>query len=136
MFKLYMQIVFLMIRRPPRSTRTDTPFPYTTLCRARARRAPRCGDGRQALPDRRRRWCAGAGRVRDRACRRLRAVGADGRRKELRRPGQRPVAVAERCRADDRRSGAWAARPRGGMSAPIVSVIMAAYNGEIGRAHV
>src|SRR3546814_14498996 len=23
-----------MIRRPPRSTRTDTPFPYTTLCRA------------------------------------------------------------------------------------------------------
>src|SRR3546814_5613232 len=34
-----------------------------------------------------------------------------------------------RWRADDRRSGAWAARPRGGMSAPIVSVIMAAYNG-------
>src|SRR3546814_1224781 len=24
-----------MIRRPPRSTRTDTPFPYTTLVRAR-----------------------------------------------------------------------------------------------------
>src|SRR3546814_4711004 len=24
-----------MIRRPPRSTRTDTLFPYTTLCRAR-----------------------------------------------------------------------------------------------------
>src|SRR3546814_10574568 len=24
-----------MIRRPPRSTRTDTPFPYTTLFRAR-----------------------------------------------------------------------------------------------------
>src|SRR3546814_9795656 len=24
---------FLMIRRPPRSTRTDTLFPYTTLCR-------------------------------------------------------------------------------------------------------
>src|SRR3546814_18177008 len=23
-----------MIRRPPRSTRTDTPFPYTTLCRS------------------------------------------------------------------------------------------------------
>src|SRR3546814_12510430 len=23
--------VFLMTRRPPRSTRTDTPFPYTTL---------------------------------------------------------------------------------------------------------
>src|SRR3546814_8072428 len=25
-----------MIRRPPRSTRTDTLFPYTTLCRSRA----------------------------------------------------------------------------------------------------
>src|SRR3546814_2154347 len=24
-----------MIRRPPRSTRTDTRFPYTTLCRSR-----------------------------------------------------------------------------------------------------
>src|SRR3546814_6336003 len=28
-------VVFLMIRRPPRSTRTDTLFPYTTLCRSR-----------------------------------------------------------------------------------------------------
>src|SRR3546814_12648990 len=25
----------LMIRRPPRATRTDTLFPYTTLCRSR-----------------------------------------------------------------------------------------------------
>src|SRR3546814_12460250 len=29
--------VFLMIRRPPRSTRTDTLFPYTTLFRSRLR---------------------------------------------------------------------------------------------------
>src|SRR3546814_9765185 len=29
-----MCIFFLMIRRPPRSTRTDTLFPYTTLCRS------------------------------------------------------------------------------------------------------
>src|SRR3546814_5200532 len=28
--------VFLMIRRPPRSTRTDTLFPYTTLFRSRS----------------------------------------------------------------------------------------------------
>src|SRR3546814_14156422 len=28
--------VFLMIRRPPRSTRTDTLFPYTTLFRSKA----------------------------------------------------------------------------------------------------
>src|SRR3546814_13443990 len=29
-----MVFLFLMIRRPPRSTRTDTLFPYTTLFRA------------------------------------------------------------------------------------------------------
>src|SRR3546814_6483074 len=27
-------VIFLMIRRPPRSTRTDTLFPYTTLFRS------------------------------------------------------------------------------------------------------
>src|SRR3546814_19003470 len=26
--------VFLRIRRPPASSRTDTPFPYTSLCRS------------------------------------------------------------------------------------------------------
>src|SRR3546814_14220288 len=31
---LYFFIFFLMIRRPPRSTRTDTLFPYTTLFRS------------------------------------------------------------------------------------------------------
>src|SRR3546814_1427190 len=31
---MYFFIVFLMIRRPPRSTRTDTLFPYTTLFRS------------------------------------------------------------------------------------------------------
>src|SRR3546814_18968665 len=30
----YFAFVFLMIRRPPRSTRTDTLFPYTTLFRS------------------------------------------------------------------------------------------------------
>src|SRR3546814_19169185 len=36
---------FLMIRRPPRSTRTDTLFPYTTLFRSRKRgaEAHQCG---------------------------------------------------------------------------------------------
>src|SRR3546814_13199071 len=33
-----MLICFLMIRRPPRSTRTDTLFPYTTLFRSHALR--------------------------------------------------------------------------------------------------
>src|SRR3546814_15506054 len=31
---LYIYLFFLMIRRPPRSTRTDTLFPYTTLFRS------------------------------------------------------------------------------------------------------
>src|SRR3546814_15650541 len=51
---------FLMIRRPPRSTRTDTLFPYTTLFRSTERRrvppayAPACvRDGqRRPLPAR------------------------------------------------------------------------------------
>src|SRR3546814_4965287 len=51
---------FLMIRRPPRSTRTDTLFPYTTLFRSRSRHslrvvphrldAPVLDDARHALP--------------------------------------------------------------------------------------
>src|SRR3546814_18839391 len=31
---VFLVILFLMIRRPPRSTRTDTLFPYTTLFRS------------------------------------------------------------------------------------------------------
>src|SRR3546814_1833888 len=42
---------FLMIRRPPRSTRTDTLFPYTTLFRS-VRAPVRCGGNRRALPHR------------------------------------------------------------------------------------
>src|SRR3546814_1750985 len=34
-------LFFLMIRRPPRSTRTDTLFPYTTLFRSIARKSGR-----------------------------------------------------------------------------------------------
>src|SRR3546814_9900698 len=34
MIVLELSIFFLMIRRPPRSTRTDTLFPYTTLFRS------------------------------------------------------------------------------------------------------
>src|SRR3546814_1941992 len=42
MFLLFFFVFFLMIRRPPRSTRTDTLFPYTTLFRSPGNRA--CGD--------------------------------------------------------------------------------------------
>src|SRR3546814_3633938 len=44
-FSLFYVFFFLMIRRPPRSTRTDTLFPYTTLFRSgRLRRGRRDGD--------------------------------------------------------------------------------------------
>src|SRR3546814_3405035 len=36
---VYTVILFLLVRRPPRSTRTDTLFPYTTLFRSIKRRA-------------------------------------------------------------------------------------------------
>src|SRR3546814_16031592 len=37
-----------MIRRPPRSTRTDTLFPYTTLFRSARRRQPHAAGSRNA----------------------------------------------------------------------------------------
>src|SRR3546814_10647216 len=44
---------FLMIRRPPRSTRTDTLFPYTTLFRAGDRAGHQAAsDARRAQEDR------------------------------------------------------------------------------------
>src|SRR3546814_2543782 len=39
---------FLVSRRPPRSTRTDTLFPYTTLCRSRP--STSSAIGRSGLP--------------------------------------------------------------------------------------
>src|SRR3546814_15826342 len=48
-FTVILYCCFLMIRRPPRSTRTDTLFPYTTLFRSTAPACP----ARQRL---RRRW--------------------------------------------------------------------------------
>src|SRR3546814_18213504 len=47
---------FLMIRRPPRSTRTDTLFPYTTLFRSRFQVADRRVGGQIPLACRRRRF--------------------------------------------------------------------------------
>src|SRR3546814_20761487 len=44
-FLLYCFFFFLMIRRPPRSTRTDTLFPYTTLFRSPLRRLVHHGVG-------------------------------------------------------------------------------------------
>src|SRR3546814_1216093 len=40
----YLYFFFLMIRRPPRSTRTDTLFPYTTLFRSHPAHQHAAGD--------------------------------------------------------------------------------------------
>src|SRR3546814_11283001 len=84
-----------MLRGPPRSTRTDTLFPYTTLFRARGPR------GRPARP---------AGVVDPR-----RATLARGRRVAARAPGQPPVAgggTASRRRRRTAPAGTAVARPR------------------------
>src|SRR3546814_12366889 len=52
---VFFDFFFLMIRRPPRSTRTDTLFPYTTLFRSlgpggRAMALPRHRRGRTLRP--------------------------------------------------------------------------------------
>src|SRR3546814_16469921 len=94
-----------MIRRPPRSTRTDTLFPYTTLFRSareadRRRRTPDLADRARAAtrgvyPARRRRGAdpdderAEAGGLRlGRAARYPRAAG---------RPGHRPAGPYRRA---------------------------------------
>src|SRR3546814_6392370 len=77
-----------MIRRPPRSTRTDTLFPYTTLFRSRARSAHRAGVGRA----------------------RGQLVGGRNRpRRRLPRNRHPPARAFERL---DRGRGEWAARER------------------------
>src|SRR3546814_14703737 len=38
LYSIFLVCFFLMIRRPPRSTRTDTLFPYTTLFRSQVPR--------------------------------------------------------------------------------------------------
>src|SRR3546814_11786576 len=82
-----------MIRRPPRSTRTDTLVPYTTVCRsmglvdepdARGRRQAR------GLSRPRRAWAAHA-----RACGAARALAADRSGPDQRR---RPPRLADRGR--------------------------------------
>src|SRR3546814_16749231 len=52
---MFILFFFLMIRRPPRSTRTDTLFPYTTLFRSSGLHRCRIHQGHRADPVRRHR---------------------------------------------------------------------------------
>src|SRR3546814_5182557 len=78
-----------MIRRPPRSTRTDTLFPYTTLFRSHGNS---CSTARQ---DTERRHCVGAARGNGMAA--IQAFPAT-RRGHGRCHGLRPEACAIVCR--------------------------------------
>src|SRR3546814_15272791 len=79
---MFLIIFVLMIRRQPRSTRTDTLFPYTTLFRSAGQ--PRRGRGPPGRPgDRRRRRAGdrpargGGGDARRRARPRREGAGGD-----------------------------------------------------------
>src|SRR3546814_18039634 len=69
---------FLMIRRPPISTRTDTLFPYTTLFRSPGSRAASGAAATAIEAAAARSGYAGAARWRDRAGRSARAAAARG----------------------------------------------------------
>src|SRR3546814_17619878 len=96
----------LMIRRPPRSTRTDTLFPYTTLFRSHRHRLDDCFLGRRI----RQLLCAGADEDRDR-----RAVPVDaddrlyGRRSGTGQPDFLPARLLRACRLAARAVGAGSA---------------------------
>src|SRR3546814_1390692 len=83
-----------MIRRPPRSTRTDTLFPYTTLFRSAARYYPCASAGNHALLE-----LAGRGTERNSEEHRAYGVGCDD---GGRHPGARQCRI-ERPRPDSRR---------------------------------
>src|SRR3546814_3254772 len=100
-----MLFFFLMIRRPPRSTRTDTLFPYTTLFRSAGR-----NDRQAARGGARGRWSRLLHAV-QRQSGRARAAGRD-RRAVLRLPRQlwRRGPAPRRTRVED---GERLSRPRG-----------------------
>src|SRR3546814_13501928 len=80
--KLWRVFFFLMIRRPPRSTRTDTLFPYTTLFRA--------GGGGPVLIGPRSRMLAALKEVCHAAGLEARDIGGRRRRGRLEGPASEP----------------------------------------------
>src|SRR3546814_18685889 len=62
---IFVLFFFLMIRRPPRSTRTDTLFPYTTLFRSWVRGADRRFHWKARRIDAPAKWDANLCRIRE-----------------------------------------------------------------------
>src|SRR3546814_14711464 len=109
-------VFFLMIRRPPRSTRTDTLFPYTTLFRS---------IGIAADDPQRRRLAATLVAA-------LQLAGLHGGQQTL---GQGQVAIVLVCAErgfDDPRAGEHVAGDRDAVADQMAGPVDA----EIGRAHV
>src|SRR3546814_11714957 len=105
-------VFFLMIRRPPRSTRTDTLFPYTTLFRSPSHQKPRVS----ATASPRRRWPATCifpvGAATAQATRTTRERPDDpGRADRKRRPQQRPAVVPPHQRPAPRAPADAGGRP-------------------------
>src|SRR3546814_11550810 len=109
-------VFFLMIRRPPRSTRTDTLFPYTTLFRSHA------SQGRPNLRT-----------LRPRALRR--GIEPDVRRGGIAQvPGTRRAGAGIRARAAGRGDAVASRRYR--CRAAVDRRAGGLKEAEIGRAHV
>src|SRR3546814_842544 len=137
---VYSVVFFLMIRRPPRSTRTGTLFPYTTLFRSRASSFSGAGG-----------WCArsaafrATGMAREsrspKACSsppRCRWRISHERSVDLARRGSRGRETPVRRRRLDRpvdrpQSAALAGRRRDGVR---LAAIARPRESQIGRAHV
>src|SRR3546814_19259339 len=112
-------LFFLVIRRPPRSTRTDTLFPYTTLFRSNAEIAR--NDALQGL-----RW-----RLRELAANLMRIARGAGKPHGV---GEQVYAVLEGYRAYHAAAGYY---PGNDEIADAVSIAHPeGYLSEIGRAHV
>src|SRR3546814_5319417 len=95
---LLFRFFFLMIRRPPRSTRTDPLFPYTTLFRSHApARRRRARPHRDARMDANRRRAAGSARG-------LPARGRQRPRLLHRQPGRPFGVVAAAARSEEHTS--------------------------------
>src|SRR3546814_17286795 len=98
---MYFLFFFLMIRRPPRSTRTDTLFPYTTLFRS----ALPCPLQKHICQ---RRSVLGTGAVVWRACNfpMSQRDCSDGRYLLRRlRPKPKPIGITKILRSEERRVG-------------------------------
>src|SRR3546814_14621115 len=117
-------VFFLMIRRPPRSTRTYTLFPYTTLFRSHARGGRLDGGARKMQEERARTGGADNGRPCNGA-KEQRRTSAERLRFPLRhhhgRPGDRHDDVDGRVGGGERNNAL-------ARKSPIIE--------EIGRAHV